>query len=58
MKMECSCSQGFHEAPVKVLEVSENAIEKVPMYAFGFPLSSFGFGLNILHLFSVPLTEV
>ena len=30
MKMKCTCSQGFHEAPVKVLEVSENAIEKVP----------------------------
>ena len=29
MKMDCTCSQGFHEAPVKVLEVSENAIEKV-----------------------------
>ena len=29
MRMDCTCSQGFHEAPVKVLEVSENAIEKV-----------------------------
>lgn len=28
--MECTCSQKHHSAPVKVLEVSRNAIEKVP----------------------------
>ena len=27
--MECTCSQGHHEAPVKVIEVSSGAIEKV-----------------------------
>lgn len=29
LEMECSCVQGRHTAPVKTLEVSENAIEKV-----------------------------
>lgn len=29
LSMECSCSQKSHTAPIKVLEVSENAIEKV-----------------------------
>lgn len=29
LSMECSCSQKKHTAPIKVLEVSENAIEKV-----------------------------
>ena len=30
IQMECTCSQKHHSAPVKVLEVSRNAIEKVP----------------------------
>ena len=29
LSMECTCSQGHHEAPVKVIEVSSGAIEKV-----------------------------
>ncbi|MBQ5321333.1 MAG: sn-glycerol-1-phosphate dehydrogenase [Oscillospiraceae bacterium] len=29
LSMECNCSQKGHSAPIKVLEVSENAIEKV-----------------------------
>ncbi len=29
-EMECTCEQGRHTAPVKVVEVSENAIEKIP----------------------------
>ena len=30
MNMNCTCSKGAHSAPVKVLEVSENAILKIP----------------------------
>lgn len=30
MNMNCTCSKGAHSAPVKVLEVSENAIFKIP----------------------------
>jgi len=29
MKMECTCAKGAHSAPIKVLEVSQGAIEKV-----------------------------
>lgn len=29
MKIECTCEQGMHTAPVKCIEVSENAIEKI-----------------------------
>lgn len=29
MKMECTCVQKLHTAPVKCLEVSENAVEKI-----------------------------
>lgn len=29
MKMTCTCSQKYHEAPVKCIEVSENATEKI-----------------------------
>lgn len=29
LKMECTCSQGQHSAPIKVLEVSQGAVEKV-----------------------------
>ena len=29
LKMECTCTQGEHSAPIKVLEVSQGAIEKV-----------------------------
>ena len=30
IKMDCICSQKIHTAPVKIIEVSENAIEKIP----------------------------
>lgn len=30
IKMDCVCKQKKHSAPVKVIEVSENAIEKIP----------------------------
>jgi len=29
LKMDCTCSQGKHPAPIKVIEVSQGAIEKV-----------------------------
>ena len=29
LKMECTCSQKYHEAPVKTIEVCENAVEKI-----------------------------
>lgn len=29
LKMDCTCSQGKHTAPIKVIEVSQGAIEKV-----------------------------
>ena len=28
IRMECTCERGYHEIPVKTIEVSEHAIEK------------------------------
>lgn len=30
MDMKCTCEQGYHHAPVKAIEVSDNAIIKIP----------------------------